>query len=244
MEREGRPRRTTAEEDQWIIAAVGCDPSMTAAEIREELGLQVSLSTIRKHLHAAGLRSRVACQRPLLTQSHKRLRLEFPTNHLAWTVQDWKLVVFFDESTFCSKYEPQYAQQVATSGGRSVSVWGAIMHQGRGPLHRLEGTLTAEAYADIQHNVLLPFILEGPFPDGCFVFQQDRSPIHTSRRVRELLEELCIQELPWPPKGADFNVIENIRGLMKRRLARRQLHGASPDLLWDSRRMEQAPGPS
>lgn len=83
MEREGRPRRTMAEEYQWIIAAVCCDPSMTAAEIREELGLQVSLSTIRKRLHAAGLRSRVACQRPLLTQSHKHLRLEFATNHLA-----------------------------------------------------------------------------------------------------------------------------------------------------------------
>ncbi|KAG0411857.1 hypothetical protein HPB47_010995 [Ixodes persulcatus] len=107
MEREGRPRRTTAEEDQWIIAAACCDPSMTAAEIREELGLQVSLSTIRKRLHAAGLRSRVACQRPLLTQSHKRLRLEFATNHLAWTVEDWKLVVFSDESTFCSKGDQQ-----------------------------------------------------------------------------------------------------------------------------------------
>lgn len=48
------------------------------------------------------------------------------------------------------------------------------------------------------------------------------------------MEQLCIQELPWPPKGADLNIIENVWGLMKQRLARRQLHGASPDLLWEA----------
>lgn len=54
------------------------------------------------------------------------------------------------------------------------------------------------------------------------------------RMVRQRLEELCIQELPWPPKGADFNIIENVWGLMKQQLARRQLHGASKDLLWEA----------
>lgn len=105
--RSGRPRRTTEEEDRWIVAAACCDPFITAQEIREELGLQVSLTVIRERLRSVGLRSRIACQRPLLTQNHKRLRLEFATRHLSWTVDDWMNVVFTDESTISSKWDQQ-----------------------------------------------------------------------------------------------------------------------------------------
>lgn len=105
--RSGRPRRTTEEEDRWIVAAACCDPFITAQEIREELGLQVSLTVIRERLRSVGLRSRMACQRPLLTQNHKRVRLEFATRHLSWTVDDWMNVVFTDESTFTSKWDQQ-----------------------------------------------------------------------------------------------------------------------------------------
>lgn len=82
---------------------------------------------------------------------------------------------------FSYRYEPEYTQHVAASGRRSVNVWGVITHRGLGPVVRINGSLTAAAYADILEQVLIPFILDGPFPDGCFIFQHDRSPIHTSR---------------------------------------------------------------
>ncbi|KAH6945465.1 hypothetical protein HPB50_008684 [Hyalomma asiaticum] len=52
-----RPRRTTEEEDALIIAAAVNDPFTTAKKIKEELGLHLSLSAIRRRLNAAGLRS-------------------------------------------------------------------------------------------------------------------------------------------------------------------------------------------
>lgn len=42
-------------------------------------------------------------------------------------------------------------------------------------------------------------------------FVQDLSPIHTSNVVKEWFEEHPEFELlPWPPKGADLNPIENV----------------------------------
>lgn len=82
---------------------------------------------------------------------------------------------------FCYRYEPEYTQHVAASAHRSVNVWGVITHRGLGPLIGIDGALTATAYADILEQILIPFILGGPFPDGCFIFQHDRSPNNTRR---------------------------------------------------------------
>lgn len=121
---------------------------------------------------------------------------------------------------------------IAASGRASVSVWGAISPHGLGPLHRIDGSLTALQYVDILDHVMLPYALDGPFPDGAFKFQHDRSPVHKAKVVRDYLEERCITELPWPPCGADINIIENVWGIMKKRLAKKTLRDSSRDTLW------------
>ncbi|KAG0436258.1 hypothetical protein HPB47_018049 [Ixodes persulcatus] len=74
-----------------------------------------------------------------------------------------------------------------------------------GPLHRLSAPFTAGQYIDVLDHVLLPFLLDGPFADGCFVLQHDRSPVHQATAVKIYLEERCINSLQWPPRGADLN---------------------------------------
>ncbi|KAG0437742.1 hypothetical protein HPB47_017306 [Ixodes persulcatus] len=116
-----------------------------------------------------------------------------------------------------ARHNPNYVQHVVARGLCAVNVWGVLTRQGLGPLVRIDGSLTSRAYAEIIDQVLLPYILGGPFPDECFTFQQTRSPIHTSRVVRELQEDRCIMELDWPPKGADMNPIENALGNNEKR---------------------------
>jgi hypothetical protein len=45
-------------------------------------------------------------------------------------------------------------------------------------------------------------------------FIQDKSPIHQSKKIEDWLadHEDEIELLPWPPKGADLNPIENVWG--------------------------------
>uniref|UniRef100_A0A131YUX3 Transposable element tc1 transposase n=1 Tax=Rhipicephalus appendiculatus TaxID=34631 RepID=A0A131YUX3_RHIAP len=62
---------------------------------------------------------------------------------------------------------------------------------------------------------MIPYALDGPFPDGCFIFQQGKSPVHMARQVTAMLEDLGVRTLPWPPCGAHANPIENVWARMK-----------------------------
>ncbi|KAH7977646.1 hypothetical protein HPB49_003119 [Dermacentor silvarum] len=103
----GRPERATSpEEDLLIVAASAADPFLNAKEIRGELGLtRVSLATIRRRLHGAGIHSRVACQKTLLEESHRRARLEFAPTCESGNPDNWRAAVFTDEASFCTRWD-------------------------------------------------------------------------------------------------------------------------------------------
>ncbi|KAG0434048.1 hypothetical protein HPB47_019386 [Ixodes persulcatus] len=171
------PMVTTGDEDRMIVAAAVYDPTLTAKEIRNELGLRVSVSTIRERLHEAGLRSRVPARKPMLSANNRHKRLLFAQEHSSWTVADWQNVVFTDESAFTDALgqasadlasRPDQGSRVASSGRCSVSVWGALSKDGLGPLVRLDGRFNAARYIDVVETVLLPYVMDGPFSDGYF----------------------------------------------------------------------------
>ncbi|KAH7956587.1 hypothetical protein HPB52_010877 [Rhipicephalus sanguineus] len=247
-ERSGRPGATDTETDSLIVACVVVDPFIDAKEIRRELQLDVSLSTIRRRLREAGLRGCVAAQKPQLTERQRQLRLEFARSVEGCTVEEWGEVIFTDESTFSSRWDqqrhvwrpmncrylPEYCHNVLSSGRCAVSAWGAISKEGLCPLVRINGSFTASAYCRLLQEVLVPYALEGPFEDGCYQLQHDRSPIHTARMVATVLENLAIRTLPWPPVGADLNPIENVWGIVKSRLSARRLSSATSEALWQA----------
>ncbi|XP_075726175.1 uncharacterized protein LOC142767821 [Rhipicephalus microplus] len=104
--------------------------------------------------------------------------------------------------------------------------------KGLGSLVLIDGNLSAYTYSFIIERELLPYALNGRFKDGCLVYQHDRSPIHTARSVKSLLEGLAVRTLKWPPIGADLNHIENVLGLVKRRLAARNLGSPTKETLF------------
>ena len=54
--------------------------------------------TTRNHLKRAGMKAMVKAKRPLLTKKHRKERLDFTLAHQDWTVEDWKTVVWSDET--------------------------------------------------------------------------------------------------------------------------------------------------
>ncbi|KAL3229431.1 hypothetical protein MRX96_023614 [Rhipicephalus microplus] len=139
-------------------------------------------------------------------------------------------------------YEHENIRSVGASGRVSINLWGAITYAGLGPLFRIIGRLTAEVYnvrrCSTMVDVLLPFTIYGPFPDGCFCFQHDGCPVHNASTVQENLNASGIAQLCWPPKSPDLNVIENVWRLMKARLARTNLTNNDADTLWKHVEME------
>ncbi|KAH7986707.1 hypothetical protein HPB52_024792 [Rhipicephalus sanguineus] len=101
-----RPERApTDEEDRLIVAASVENPFLTAREIRDILGLDVSTETIRRRLHSAAIKSRIAAQRTQLEQTQKQQRMDFASVVENWTPNNWRAVVFSDEATFCTRWD-------------------------------------------------------------------------------------------------------------------------------------------
>ncbi|KAL3217212.1 hypothetical protein MRX96_006113 [Rhipicephalus microplus] len=129
-----------------------------------------------------------------------------------------------------SSYKPDYMERVTTSR-RSVVVWGCITSQGLRPLFRIQGNFMADKCCDLLENVALPHVTSDIFHDD-FIFQQDKSPIHTSKKARKLLENKGVTVLEWPPRSPHINIIEYVWGIIKAALARHGIHGASAKTPW------------
>ena len=48
------------------------------------------------------------------------------------------------------------------------------------------------------------------FPDGSGVFQQDLAPCHTSKQVKNFMNNHHIKVLEWPGNSPDLNPIKNL----------------------------------
>ncbi|KAG0413153.1 hypothetical protein HPB47_009695 [Ixodes persulcatus] len=125
---------TSTEEDKLIVAACIVDPFLSAREIRDELQLEnVCVSTIRRRLHEAGIYSRIAAQKALLDDRHRKQRIKFASDVESWCPQKWRSVVFTGDTSFCTRWGH------SRSGRTCVHMWGAISPDGLGPLRRICG---------------------------------------------------------------------------------------------------------
>ncbi|KAH6930543.1 hypothetical protein HPB50_014670 [Hyalomma asiaticum] len=66
---------------------------------------QASKSTVKRRLYQAGLKSRTAEQKVLLRTASKDKQLQFAQRHAGWIEQDWKKVIFTDESSFTTSWD-------------------------------------------------------------------------------------------------------------------------------------------
>lgn len=195
--RSGRPKKTTSSDDRHILMLCKRDRFKTApaiaAEVKDSLSQPISANTVKRRLIAHGYHGRVAKKKPLLRAVNKRKRLLFAQMHEDWTIEQWKSVLWTDESKFellgnrrrqnvrRKVGESHKEQCIAPSfkhGGGSVMVWGGFSYDGVGDLVKIDGIMNKEYYHSIlsRHAIPSGIRLIGP----AFVFQQDNDPKHTS----------------------------------------------------------------
>jgi transposase len=63
----------------------------------------ISPRTVRRVLHQQGLNAMHIINKPMLTREHKRKRLDFARAHRYWTVEQWKQVIFSDETVITAR---------------------------------------------------------------------------------------------------------------------------------------------
>lgn len=192
---------------------------------------QVHRHTIRKYIHRLGFGNRVAPRKPYLSIAHRKRRLAFARKYRQWTAEDWKNIIWTDESSFelgkdsrrirvWRKSHEKYAQcclaPTFKSGRTSVMVWGAFTGFDKSPLVIMpQGERTA---IDFVHNVyegtLSGFYFMHDTPEQ-LVLMEDGAPVHRGKLPKLWRQAHGIPKLDWPPNSPDLNPIENMWKIMK-----------------------------
>ncbi len=69
-------------------------------------------------------------------------------------------------------------------------------------------------------------LLTSFFKDADFIFQQDLAPAHTAKRKPKLVNDHGVGVLDWPANSPDLNPIENLWGIVKRKMRTRDPENA------------------
>ncbi len=67
------------------------------------------------------------------------------------------------------------------------------------------------------------------FKDADFIFQQDLAPAHTAKSTKSWLYDHGVGVLDWPANSPDLNPIENLWGIVKRKMINKRLKNADAE---------------
>ena len=251
LPRSGRPKCTTPQQDRFIKITSLRNRRATAGNIQALVnatgGNTISKTTVRRRLAAFGLKGRVAVSKPLLRSKNKRKRLLWAKRYKNYSIEDWKTVLFVDESKFeiygnnrriyvrrrpGERLSSQYIKPTVKHGGGNIQVWGCFGFNGVGDLYRIKGNLDKKQYHSILQRRAIP---SGKKLCGRgFTLLQDNDPKHSSNLCKKYLKKKErqgeLQLMEFPPQSPDVNPIENLWDHLKREKMRHTV--TSKDMLW------------
>lgn len=102
--RAGRPRITDQRADRCILSEAEDNRFVSevalAAQLSQELSVNLGPQTVRNRLHQSGLRGRSARKKPFLTKEHKRKRLLYAKKMLApFEGTAWGNILYSEEAS-------------------------------------------------------------------------------------------------------------------------------------------------
>ena len=170
--RPGRGKATIAREDNIVKRMAVSDRRKSSSridtEVNEQLGKEISGRTVRRRLHQQGIDARRPRKKPELTKRHRPLRLNWAVSHRDCGSEEWKSVLFSDESKVSigsdgvmyvwrrkdEEFLPECCDR-AVQHPISVRVWGSMSWNGVGSLICLDERVDSAAYQRILEDHML-----------------------------------------------------------------------------------------
>ena len=170
---------------------------------------RISQMTSYTELHKTELKVIHMMKKPLLTLEHKRKIFEFAQAHRNWTVDQWKEIIFSDETIMIARpsdlhelkwtkpinrMNPKLIIPIIQGGGATLMIWGYISRFGLYDIVSLKQTIDSTSYVKILENNLIPLTIHY-FENNSYTFQQDNASVHTAQVVFDFLKRYKVPHL-------------------------------------------------
>ena len=162
----GRPFKLSSRDKQSIICQITSgrlDNAVQATQfINSIIPNPVTPQTVRNVLKESGFYSATKKKVPMLKLVHRQKRLKFAQYHKNWTVEDWKRVLWSDETkinrigsdgkVYIWKQQGEAISDRTTTstvkhgGGNNLMVWGCMGWNGVGKLVEVQGKMDATQF--------------------------------------------------------------------------------------------------
>jgi hypothetical protein len=212
-----------------------------------------SVRTVRHTLKEAGLKAGSKKNKPQLLEKHYEQRRTFALKHRYWTVEDWKRVVWSDETKVNrvgfggrewvwkrpgSAITEQHVKGKVKFGGGGLMMWGCMTAQGVGYACRINGGLDGKLYECILDDEFLKTLEDYGLEMDEIIFQHDNDSKHTSNIARQWFKDKGVKVLKWPSRSPDLNPIEDLWHRLKQQLAAYPTEARNIDELWERVQVE------